>query len=247
MADEPVADRGPDRRRLARVPGVLRPSPPGARRARGAVRRASRRPGRRPRCSAALDAAEAIVVCPSNPIVSVGPILAVPGMRDAVAAAPAPAASRSRRSARSSAAGRSRDPRTGCSPRWATRRRRSGVARLYAELVDVFVLDAVDADARRRRRGARAAPGRRRHDHDRRRLAGPPRGIVLEAAAPASTDPGPASCRQIDESRALESPCPRLTAGQCGDLAASPDVPRYPATQPPLRRGQSASLILVRR
>ena len=32
MTDEPGPDRGPDRRRLARVPGVLRPSPPGARR-----------------------------------------------------------------------------------------------------------------------------------------------------------------------------------------------------------------------
>jgi LPPG:FO 2-phospho-L-lactate transferase len=30
MADEPVADRGPDRRRLARVPGVLRAPPAGA-------------------------------------------------------------------------------------------------------------------------------------------------------------------------------------------------------------------------
>jgi LPPG:FO 2-phospho-L-lactate transferase len=34
----------------------------------------------------ALAAAEAVVVAPSNPIVSIGPVLAVPGMRDAVAA-----------------------------------------------------------------------------------------------------------------------------------------------------------------
>ncbi|HYH28362.1 MAG TPA: 2-phospho-L-lactate transferase, partial [Actinomycetota bacterium] len=32
----------------------------------------------------ALASADAIVVCPSNPIVSIGPILAVPGLRDAV-------------------------------------------------------------------------------------------------------------------------------------------------------------------
>jgi len=34
---------------------------------------------------AALDAAETILVCPSNPVISIGPILAVPGIRDALA------------------------------------------------------------------------------------------------------------------------------------------------------------------
>jgi LPPG:FO 2-phospho-L-lactate transferase len=38
----------------------------------------------------ALESAEAIVIGPSNPIVSIGPILAVPGMREAIAASPAP-------------------------------------------------------------------------------------------------------------------------------------------------------------
>ena len=38
----------------------------------------------------ALRAAEAIVVGPSNPVISIGPILAVPGLRDAIAASPAP-------------------------------------------------------------------------------------------------------------------------------------------------------------
>jgi LPPG:FO 2-phospho-L-lactate transferase len=33
----------------------------------------------------AIDAADAVVLCPSNPVVSIGPVLAVPGMRDAVA------------------------------------------------------------------------------------------------------------------------------------------------------------------
>jgi LPPG:FO 2-phospho-L-lactate transferase len=32
----------------------------------------------------ALDAAETIVVCPSNPVISIGPIVAVPGVRDAL-------------------------------------------------------------------------------------------------------------------------------------------------------------------
>ena len=39
---------------------------------------------------AAIAAAETIVIGPSNPIISIGPILALPGLRDALAAAPAP-------------------------------------------------------------------------------------------------------------------------------------------------------------
>jgi LPPG:FO 2-phospho-L-lactate transferase len=38
----------------------------------------------------AVSRARAIVIGPSNPVISIGPILAVPGMRDAIAAAPAP-------------------------------------------------------------------------------------------------------------------------------------------------------------
>lgn len=38
----------------------------------------------------ALERAEAIVIGPSNPVISIGPILAVPGMKEAIAAAGAP-------------------------------------------------------------------------------------------------------------------------------------------------------------
>ena len=38
----------------------------------------------------ALAAADAVVLCPSNPVVSIGPILAVPGMREALLASSAP-------------------------------------------------------------------------------------------------------------------------------------------------------------
>jgi LPPG:FO 2-phospho-L-lactate transferase len=38
----------------------------------------------------AIDAAEAVVVCCSNPVTSIGPILAVPGITDALARTPAP-------------------------------------------------------------------------------------------------------------------------------------------------------------
>jgi LPPG:FO 2-phospho-L-lactate transferase len=43
-----------------------------------------------PQALAAIAAADAIVIGPSNPLASIGPILAVPGMRDALAAAAAP-------------------------------------------------------------------------------------------------------------------------------------------------------------
>ena len=43
-----------------------------------------------PEVLAALAGAEAIVIGPSNPVISIGPILAVPGMREAIAEAPAP-------------------------------------------------------------------------------------------------------------------------------------------------------------
>jgi LPPG:FO 2-phospho-L-lactate transferase len=43
-----------------------------------------------PEVLAVLAEAEAIVIGPSNPVISVGPILALPGVREAVAGAPAP-------------------------------------------------------------------------------------------------------------------------------------------------------------
>ena len=89
----------------------------------------------------ALQAAELVVFAPSNPIVSIGPILALPGARQLVADA--------------------RVPRVAVSPIVAGRALRGpadrmlaslghevtalGVARLYAGLVDVFILDEADA------------------------------------------------------------------------------------------------------
>jgi LPPG:FO 2-phospho-L-lactate transferase len=43
-----------------------------------------------PEVLATLAEAEAIVIGPSNPVISIGPILALPGMREAIAGAPAP-------------------------------------------------------------------------------------------------------------------------------------------------------------
>jgi LPPG:FO 2-phospho-L-lactate transferase len=44
-----------------------------------------------PEVLAAIEAAEAIVIGPSNPVISIGPILAVTGLREAIAASAAPA------------------------------------------------------------------------------------------------------------------------------------------------------------
>jgi LPPG:FO 2-phospho-L-lactate transferase len=118
----------------------------GARDAVQAVRYAgaeSARPS--PGALEALAAADLVVVCPSNPILSIGPILAVPGLRDALAA-------------------RAADPRTSVvavSPLVGGRAVKgptvevmrgvgapataAGVADLYRGLLDGFVLDATDA------------------------------------------------------------------------------------------------------
>jgi LPPG:FO 2-phospho-L-lactate transferase len=98
-----------------------------------------------PEVAAALAEASAVVLCPSNPVVSLGPILAVPGMRDLVAAARArgvPVAAVS-----PIIGGRAlKGPADRMLASLGLESSALGVARLYADLVDVFVLDAVDAD-----------------------------------------------------------------------------------------------------
>ena len=44
-------------------------------------------PGPRRACSKRCATADTIVICPSNPVISIGPILAVPGIRDALVGA----------------------------------------------------------------------------------------------------------------------------------------------------------------
>jgi LPPG:FO 2-phospho-L-lactate transferase len=84
---------------------------------------------------------EAVVICPSNPFISIDPILAVPGVRDAIAACPAPVVAVSPiiggRAVKGPTAkmmaelGQSTSART--------------VAEHYAGLLDGFVLDQVDS------------------------------------------------------------------------------------------------------
>lgn len=88
----------------------------------------------------AIEAADRVVLCPSNPIVSLGPILALPGVRDALRAHPAVVAV---------------SPLVGGSPLKGPADRllaatgsevsSTGVARLYADLLGLFVLDRRDA------------------------------------------------------------------------------------------------------
>jgi LPPG:FO 2-phospho-L-lactate transferase len=94
----------------------------------------------------ALAVAEAIVVAPSNPLVSVAPILEVPGLRDAIAAARArgvPVGAVSPIVGGKALKG----PADRMLAALGHESSALGVARLYAGLVDTFVLDTQDAAA----------------------------------------------------------------------------------------------------
>jgi LPPG:FO 2-phospho-L-lactate transferase len=98
-----------------------------------------------PEVLAVLEAAEVIVIAPSNPLVSIGPILAVPGMPEAIALARgrgAPVVAIS-----PIVAGRAlRGPADRMLADQGLEASALGVARLYAGLADGFVLDAADAE-----------------------------------------------------------------------------------------------------
>ena len=120
-----------------------------------AARRA--RPG--PGVLDAIARADAILFCPSNPIVSIGPILAVPGIRDALLAARAPVVAISPIIGGAPVKGPADRLLRGLGHEVSAR----GVAALYGELLDGYVLDTRDAAQLRRRRGARRARARGRH------------------------------------------------------------------------------------
>jgi LPPG:FO 2-phospho-L-lactate transferase len=93
----------------------------------------------------AFAGAEAIVVAPSNPLVSVGPILDVPGMRallDAARSRGVPVAAVSPIVGGKAIKGPADRMLTAAGYESSA----LGVARLYAGLTDVFVLDMADAD-----------------------------------------------------------------------------------------------------
>jgi LPPG:FO 2-phospho-L-lactate transferase len=92
----------------------------------------------------AFDGAQAIVIAPSNPMVSVGPILAVPGIREAIERARArgvPVAAVS-----PIIGGRAlKGPADRMLASLGFEVSATGVARLYADLAEVFVMDSEDA------------------------------------------------------------------------------------------------------
>ncbi|MFN8590863.1 MAG: 2-phospho-L-lactate transferase [Thermomicrobiales bacterium] len=93
-----------------------------------------------PRALAAIEEAAAVIIAPSNPIVSVEPILATPGMRDALRRTSAPIVAIS-----PIIGGRAvKGPAANMLLSLGHDVSALGIARLYADLVDGLVIDEVD-------------------------------------------------------------------------------------------------------
>ena len=127
----------------------------------------------------ALRDAELVVIGPSNPIVSIGPILAIPGVREAVASAPGTTVAVS-----PIVAGRAlKGPTDRMMASLGHEVSAAGVARLYQGLVHRYVLDEVDADLAPEVEAtgmeAMSAPTVMQTDADRANLAR----LLVEAAA----------------------------------------------------------------
>ncbi len=90
----------------------------------------------------ALRAADAIVVGPSNPVISIGPILAVPGLRDAIADAGVPVVAVSPFVAGKVVKG----PTERFMQALSRPSTAAGVASLYAGLIDAMIVDEDDPD-----------------------------------------------------------------------------------------------------
>ncbi len=91
---------------------------------------------------ALLRSARVVLVCPSNPVVSIGPILAVPGVRQALAEGGAPVVAVSPIVGGAPVKGPADRLLRGIGSEVSAR----GVARLYRGVVDGFVLDERDAE-----------------------------------------------------------------------------------------------------
>jgi LPPG:FO 2-phospho-L-lactate transferase len=95
-----------------------------------------------PEVSQALETADVVVIGPSNPVISIGPIVAVPGMREAIAASGAPVLAIS-----PFVAGRAIK---GPTEKFMAAVRRpstaGGVASLYEGMITAMVVDADDPD-----------------------------------------------------------------------------------------------------
>jgi LPPG:FO 2-phospho-L-lactate transferase len=95
-----------------------------------------------PQVLEALDSAEVIVIGPSNPVISIGPILSVPGMRDAIARSAAPVIAVS-----PFVAGRAvKGPTEKFMAAVGRPSTAAGVASLYEGVIEAMVIDADDPD-----------------------------------------------------------------------------------------------------
>ncbi len=95
-----------------------------------------------PEVADAIAGAEAIVIGPSNPMISIGPILAVPGMRELIADAPAPVVAVSPYVGGRIIKGPTNEFMTAAGREAST----PGVAAVYEGLLDGIVVDAGDPE-----------------------------------------------------------------------------------------------------
>lgn len=91
----------------------------------------------------AIRAASAVILAPSNPITSIGPILAVPGIREALRATPAEVVAISPIVANTAVSG----PAGALMAAQGYSVSIAGVAQVYADFLDILVVDRRDADA----------------------------------------------------------------------------------------------------
>ena len=97
-----------------------------------------------PGVAEAVLSSDAIIICPSNPLISIGPILAVPGMRGLLERAEAPVAAISPVVAGASLKG----PTDRMLAELGMQVSAAQVARLYSDVADVFILDVQDEAAK---------------------------------------------------------------------------------------------------
>ena len=90
----------------------------------------------------AIVQADAVILAPSNPIISIGPILAVPGIRETLRSVSAPVVAIS-----PIVGGRAiKGPAAAMMKSLGHEASATGVANLYRDFVNVFILDSVDHD-----------------------------------------------------------------------------------------------------
>jgi LPPG:FO 2-phospho-L-lactate transferase len=90
----------------------------------------------------ALHSASTVIVCPSNPFISIGPILAVPGIREALLNSPAKAVAVSPLVGGKAIKG----PTANMLDQLGHEVSAAGVAAIYADILDAFVLDYRDRE-----------------------------------------------------------------------------------------------------